>query len=84
MQSGDDSPSPTPGIPEDVPTESESLFSDAVFLTDPLAPTSAVIRMNELDITRIPPADVFFSSNSFQSRSSQTPDRNIDELTSVM
>jgi len=84
VQSGDNSPSPTPGVPEFAPAESEPLFSDAVFLTDPLAPTSSAVRMNEPDITRIPLVDVFFSSNSFQNPCSQTPDKNLDELTSAM
>ena len=83
-QSSENSRSSTPGIPEFVLAESEAQSSDAVFLTDPLAPTSSAVRMKEPDITRIPLVDVFFSSNSFQNRSSQTPDRNLDELTSVM
>ncbi|KAF9654020.1 hypothetical protein BDM02DRAFT_1153843 [Thelephora ganbajun] len=80
-QPSDNSPPPTPEIPNFVPAESEPLFGDAVFLADPLAPTSSAVQMTEPDITRIPLVDVFFSSNSFQNHSSQTSDRNLDGLT---
>lgn len=82
-QSSEHSPSPTAETTS-IPTDSEPLFSDSVFLTDPLAPTSSAVQMTEPDITRIPLVDVFFSSNSFQDHSPQTPDTNLDELTSTM
>lgn len=83
-QSGDTSPSSTPDIPNFILADAEPLFGDAVFLTDPLAPTSSTVQITDPDITRIPLVDVFFSSNSFQNRPSQPPDRNLDELTLAM
>ena len=74
----------TPEAPNFAPPDSEPPFSDAVFLTDPLAPTLSSVQMTEPDLTRIPLVDVFFSSNPFRNQSSQTPDRNLDELTSAM
>lgn len=82
--SGESSPSPAPEGPGSVPAELEPQFSDTVFLTDPLAPTSSAVQMTEPDITRIPLVDVFFSSNTFQGHTSQAPDRNLDELTLAM
>ena len=82
-QSGGNSPLSTPETPDPGPAESEVLSSDAVFLTDPLAPTLSAARTTEPDITRIPLVDVFFS-NTFQGQSSQAPDRNLDELTLAM
>jgi len=83
-RSGDNSPSLTPEIPTFPPAKLEHPFSDAVFLTDPLAPTSSSVQMTEPDLTRIPLVDVFFSSNPFNNHSPQTPDTNLDELTSTM
>ena len=85
QNSDDSSPeSPTPDIPNSSSAESETLFGDAVLLTDPLAPTSSAVQTAEPDITRIPVVDVFYSSNSFQGQPSPTPDTNLDELMSTM
>jgi len=83
-QSGENSPSSTPEILNFVPAEAEPLFSHAVALTDPLAPTSSAVQNTEPDITHIPFVDIFFSSSSFQNHPTQTPDKNLDELTSMM